>query len=62
MRRLFGGIAESPENADETSPRELSGHLRHQLDFRTPAIFNANEHRGIAHSICDVVETMTLFS
>src|SRR2546426_507184 len=45
MLRLFGGIAEFPENADETSPRELSGHLGHQLDFRTPAIFNANDER-----------------
>jgi len=43
MLRLFGGIAEFPENADETSPRELRGHLGHQLDFRMPAIFNTND-------------------
>jgi hypothetical protein len=50
MLRLFGGIAEFPENADETSPRELSGHVGHQLDFRTSAIFNANDAEVFARS------------
>jgi hypothetical protein len=39
MLRLFGGIAEFPENADETSLRDLSGQLGHQLDSRTPTVF-----------------------
>jgi hypothetical protein len=51
MLRLFGGIAEFPENADETSPRELSGHVGHQLDFRTSAIFNANDAEVFARSL-----------
>ena len=31
---VLGGVAQFPENADETPPRDLSGQFGHQLDFR----------------------------
>jgi len=35
---FLGGVAQFPEHADEASPRELSGQLGHQLNFRPLAV------------------------